>query len=81
MAPELCNEEEYDYKVDVWAVGALAYVLLCGRTPFRGRSKEDISYEICFQQPDFYYIERASDHAKAFVEACLQKKAVNRPTA
>ena len=49
MAPELCNEEEYDNKVDVWAAGILTFVLLAGTTPFGGRSKETIYYEVVNQ--------------------------------
>ena len=48
MAPELCNEEAYDNKVDLWAAGILTYVLLSGTTPFNGRTKEDVYYEVCF---------------------------------
>jgi serine/threonine protein kinase len=36
MAPELCNEVEYDNKVDVWATGVITYVLLTGAAPFGG---------------------------------------------
>ena len=46
MAPELCNELEYDHKVDVWATGILTYVMLVGDYPFKGRTKEAISYEV-----------------------------------
>jgi len=34
MAPELCKEEAYDNKVDVWAVGCILFVLLSGMPPF-----------------------------------------------
>ena len=42
MAPELCNEVEYDNKVDVWATGVITYVLLSGTAPFTGQTKEKI---------------------------------------
>ena len=38
MAPELCKEIEYDYKVDVWAVGVITYILLVGQPPFYDRN-------------------------------------------
>lgn len=34
MAPELCDKMPYDEKVDVWAVGVVAYMLICGKPPF-----------------------------------------------
>ena len=79
MAPELCNEEEYDNKVDVWAAGILTYLLLAGTTPFSGRRKEDIYFDVCMSKPDWTMLNLASEEAKTFIEACLQKKSVDRP--
>ena len=39
MAPELCKEIEYDNKVDVWAVGVIAFILLTGTPPFYDRKQ------------------------------------------
>lgn len=36
MAPEICRNEEYDSKVDVWAAGIMAFELLTGVRPFNG---------------------------------------------
>ena len=38
MAPELCKEEAYDFKVDVWSIGVITYVLLAGMPPFYDKS-------------------------------------------
>ena len=64
MAPELCNEEEYDHKVDVWATGILTFVLLSGTYPFKGNSKEAICFEVASQQADMSFLGQASDEAK-----------------
>ena len=80
MAPELCKDVvEYDHKVDIWAVGILAFVLLAGKTPFCGNRKEDIYFNVSYTKPDYNLLGSASDHAKTFIEACLQKKAADRP--
>lgn len=42
MAPEMVRNEPYTNKVDVWALGVLAYALMCGYTPFDGDTDEEI---------------------------------------
>jgi serine/threonine protein kinase len=46
MAPEIVNEEAYDQKVDIWSTGVIAYILLSGRPPFRGKTKQEIFQSI-----------------------------------
>lgn len=34
MSPEICLCLPYDFSVDIWALGIMAYELLCGMSPF-----------------------------------------------
>jgi len=36
MAPEIVNKQEYDFGVDIWALGVLFYKIVTGNFPFRG---------------------------------------------
>lgn len=45
LSPEILKGQKYDEKVDLWAIGILAYELLLGKSPF----------DICEQQ-DLYKI-------------------------
>ena len=39
MAPEIILKQNYNEKVDIWAIGVIAYMLLTGRNPFPGQTK------------------------------------------
>ena len=37
MSPELCSKQEYDgKKTDIWSLGILLFVMICGVFPFKG---------------------------------------------
>ena len=40
LAPEIVGHKQYQYQVDNWCVGVLAYELLAGRAPFEGTDDE-----------------------------------------
>lgn len=38
MAPEMLFHGNYDYRIDIWALGVLLYEMVHGHAPFRGDS-------------------------------------------
>jgi len=40
VAPEILDESGYGLKVDIWAVGVITYILLCGFPPFRSQKQD-----------------------------------------
>lgn len=38
MSPELLDGQEYNYKIDVWALGVVLYEMLYGYCPYEGNS-------------------------------------------
>ena len=52
MAPEVIIDK-HDYKCDIWSLGVILYVLLCGEPPFKGSNFEEIKKKILEAQPIF----------------------------
>lgn len=82
IAPEVL-QGEYDEKCDIWSIGALSYIMLCGDPPFKGNSNNDIFRSIL--QTELKFIPKKwkeiSKEAMNFIQICIQKKAENRPSA
>ena len=80
MAPELCAEKEYNEMVDVWSSGVIAFILLTGKPPFLGKSKDAIYKSIQFNEPDYNALTKCSSQCADFVKQCLEKDPKNRPS-
>ncbi|KAL7468641.1 hypothetical protein ACHAXS_008874 [Conticribra weissflogii] len=85
MSPEMISDRRngYDRSVDLWAVGVVVYVMLCGYPPFNGRNDAEIFDSI----RSGYYIfcpdkwSNISENAKDFIQCLLQPDPMWRPSA
>lgn len=82
MPPE-CLNGSYDRSADLWSVGVILFVMLCGRPPFNGSTDENIFARVkkgkyTMETPHWRDI---SDDAKDFVKCLLQLDTSKRPTA
>jgi len=83
VAPEVLNHS-YTHAADVWSIGILAYELLSAKSPFSGRTDQELfdkiqaCCDVKFQSPGF---DDISDDAKDFIRCLLVKDEDSRPTA
>ena len=82
VAPEVLKGE-YDEKCDIWSIGAMTYLMLCGEPPFNGNSNNEIFKKIVKENFKFKNIlwKNISNKAKDFVKICLNKNSTKRPSA
>ncbi|KAK7346528.1 hypothetical protein VNO80_21049 [Phaseolus coccineus] len=82
VAPEVLHRA-YSTEADVWSVGVIAYILLCGSRPFWARTESGIFRAVLRATPSFDEPPwpSLSDEAKDFVKRLLNKDPRKRMTA
>ena len=83
MAPEIIKKLPYDCSVDIWALGVLTYIMLSGKPPFKGKTKEAILAQVISKNINFATDtwKKTSREARNFVKKMLIRDAAQRSTA
>jgi len=80
VAPEVLNRKKYGYKIDSWACGVIAYIVLCGFPPFPLNMEQRSLQKV--NAADFRFPSRhwsgISAEAKDFIRRMLVVKADDR---
>jgi len=73
VAPEVITHEAYSTQIDMWSVGVIVYILLCGFPPFYGENDAQMFRKIRAAQYKFLspYWDSISAEAKDFVSKLL----------
>lgn len=82
VAPEVLHRS-YGTEADMWSIGVIAYILLCGSRPFWARTESGIFRAVLKADPSFDEAPwpSLSPEAKDFVKRLLNKDARKRMTA
>ncbi|XP_036786889.1 serine/threonine-protein kinase 33 isoform X8 [Manis pentadactyla] len=83
MAPEVINAHYYSQQCDIWSIGVIMYILLCGEPPFLANSEEKLfglirKGELHFNGPVW---DSISDSAKSVLKQLLKVDPAHRITA
>jgi serine/threonine protein kinase len=78
MAPEIWKKDTLSFPVDMWSLGVGIYILLFGKNPFHGTSKEEIEPKIRSAQFSFPAETSVSADAQDFLSKIFVASQNNR---
>ncbi|XP_044027629.1 serine/threonine-protein kinase pakF [Siniperca chuatsi] len=85
VAPEILHETGYGVAVDIWALGVILYILLCGFPPFRSRDRDQEELFQLIKQGHLHFLspywDPISEEARGLVRALLEPDPTMRLTA
>ncbi|KDR73188.1 hypothetical protein GALMADRAFT_251774 [Galerina marginata CBS 339.88] len=83
VAPEVLLKQGHGKPVDMWSIGVITYVLLCGYSPFRSDDVKVLIKETTSARIEFHdrYWKNVSDEAKDLIRSLLNPDSSKRPTA
>ncbi|KAG9093087.1 hypothetical protein FS749_015116 [Ceratobasidium sp. UAMH 11750] len=83
VAPEVLNGQGHGKPVDIWSIGIITYVLLCGYTPFRSTTQSELIEETKRARIEFHHSfwSHISQSAKDFIKYLLNPDPNARPSA
>lgn len=79
MAPEILNGKDYDYKVDVWSLGALCYEIMTGSSAFDASTMAHLR-RLQKTKVKFPRSCKVSRQARAFIGKMLTYDSKRRPS-
>ena len=79
MAPEIISRNYTGQGADVWALGILLYVMICGRFPFKAANDDELFRLIT--KGSFTFPEHVSPQAQNLIRSILRNKPSERLTA
>ncbi|XP_016062096.1 PREDICTED: serine/threonine-protein kinase 33 isoform X2 [Miniopterus natalensis] len=83
MAPEVINAHDYSQQCDIWSIGVIMYMLLCGEAPFLAGSEERLFELIRKGELHFSGLiwDSISDCAKSVLKQLMKVDPAHRITA
>ena len=80
VAPEIVLGNPYNASCDIWSIGCLLYMIICGYPPFQGKDHNDLFRKIRASDFTFHdkYWKKVSLPAKQLISGLLTVNAKNR---